>query len=69
MDCYWCQRYEVCGKLDEDPVFEYERDSGTKEIDVRSWFGLDYYDCYIDIYFRESDYSDVNSRIFTTDRY
>ena len=50
-------------------MYTLERDTGTKSIDVRTWFGMDNNSCYIDIYFRESDFTNLESRVFYTDRY
>ena len=37
-DCGWWMMNIICGKLNYNPVFEFEIGTGTKIIDTRGWF-------------------------------
>jgi len=66
-DCYWCQYAKICVKLQYNPVFTYTAQTGTKTIDVRSWFGSTDPYCYMSYTYKESDADPLVGRIFRVD--
>lgn len=67
-DCLFCQWSDVCGKLTYVPTFTYTIGSGLRSIDVQNWYApVDPRCNYIKYAFAESDFSAVNSRLFSFD--